>query len=552
MASASVTSSSAASATPASSPLSRVSSASVSSLAPSPADLADERANESIRAALTSGEKPTVLLDIAALRKTPDNRRRHAGRAFRCRRGGRRGRRRWSTTRSVSPAGSGGWLRRRSVSELLLTLCPCLSAAPPSDYLATKLEVFNGHMHPAHFPHVPDFGSMMKWNENYIHLTHKRIQQAKAILCVLASTHATLTHCPCLPDFACVLLIFFDERTTFQLLERIIVRSKDDEFYFTTNGHDFLEMPVEGERAARVRDRSRLTLLFSCFARDENLLHSPRAKERGAPLSHAQDAEAGLRESVPSLAQPLLHPVPAPCERCFASSTPSSTRETKSSSALHSAILKVHTKVLLACKSSHAFLVKLHSVMSTQTPTELMAAGFDIYLSRSSHMLKIKEQLHEKRHSMLANPPASVRTSSFHLPRFTREHDHVSELVSLQQLYSLWGWLPPAARIQDPILLYSSSIHGYNYGTMWRRACEAAVGDTPIFLLLQDSSNDQVIGLYLNHPLPNPPEIGNRRGSNNKSLLHRRDGHEPFRHDEFAAARPAVVSVRAQAVPGEL
>ena len=47
-----------------------------------------------------------------------------------------------------------------------------------SDYAATKLEVFGDVAHPTHFPHVPDFGSMMKWNENYIHLTHKRINQA--------------------------------------------------------------------------------------------------------------------------------------------------------------------------------------------------------------------------------------------------------------------------------------------------------------------------------------------------------------------------------------
>lgn len=48
----------------------------------------------------------------------------------------------------------------------------------PTDYAAAKLEVFGDVAHPTHFPHVPDFGSMMKWNENYIYLTHKRVDQA--------------------------------------------------------------------------------------------------------------------------------------------------------------------------------------------------------------------------------------------------------------------------------------------------------------------------------------------------------------------------------------
>ncbi len=77
-------------------------------------------------------------------------------------------------------------------------------------------------------------------NENYIHLTHQRINHAKSILCVLACTHASLTHCPLLPDLTCVLLIYFDESRVYDLLERMLLRSRRDEFYFTTNGTSFL------------------------------------------------------------------------------------------------------------------------------------------------------------------------------------------------------------------------------------------------------------------------------------------------------------------------
>jgi hypothetical protein len=111
----------------------------------------------------------------------------------------------------------------------------------PLDYHSSKLEIFNGIAHPTHFPQIPDFGSTMKWIDSYIHLTPKRIQQAKAILCVFASTHAMLTHCPFLPDLTCVLLIFFNEAKTYEYLERMLKRSHQDEYYFTTNGAGFLK-----------------------------------------------------------------------------------------------------------------------------------------------------------------------------------------------------------------------------------------------------------------------------------------------------------------------
>lgn len=232
------------------------SSSSSSSVAGSVGDAADERDTSAIRDALESGEKGRQkALDVAALRKNAEKLKKA------CRAGIPMPQRRevWEALFDLNTQRQSS----RTAPEHAHA-CGCgqtdacqrwvagsRSLVPPGptparsgvhlDYHASKLEIFNGVAHPTHFPPIPDFGSTMKWLNQYIHLTPKRIQQAKAILCVFASTHATLTHCPLLPDLTCVLLIFFDEARTYEYLERMLVRSRQDEYYFTTNGGGFLK-----------------------------------------------------------------------------------------------------------------------------------------------------------------------------------------------------------------------------------------------------------------------------------------------------------------------
>ena len=372
---------------------------------------------------------------------------------------------------------------------IVLSCPPLVTHAPPFapsgvhlDYLSTKLEIFNGVAHPTHFPQIPDFGSSMRWVEQYIHLTPKRILQAKAILCVFASTHAMLTHCPFLPDLTCVLLIFFDEAKTYEYLERMLKRSQQDEYYFTTSGGGFLKWMRTFSILLEQKNNELYTHMQKTLKLDP-------AKVFQVWLSRFFIQYMPMRTIFRILDAYLFE-------------------GNKILFRVSLAVLKMHTKSLLQCKTAHDFLVQLHACMTKQTPGELLEVGFGIYLSRTSHMEKIKTHLHENQSTLLLNPPNSrSNTTHFHLPRFSKEHDHVSEIMGLKELYEVWSWLPPNAAICDPVLLYSSSIHGYSYLTLWKKACERSVGETTgVFLLVHDAQNDQVIGLYLNRPLPNPPE----------------------------------------------
>lgn len=304
---------------------------------------------------------------------------------------------------------------------------------------------------------------------------------------MLACSHATLTHCPLLPDLVCILLMFFDEAATYSLVERMLARSKQDSFYMTTNGADFLR-----------------------WMKTYSILLSQKLETLHAHMLGA------LAVDPAKLFQVWLN-------RFFIQYLPVRTvmrivdsylmEGNKILFRVSLAILKIHSKSLLQCATQKAFLTKLHALMTGQSAGELLAAGFDIYLSRTGHIGKIQTHLDEHRAALLTNPPNSRHTQHFHLPRFNHQHEHVSELIGVEQLYSLWSWLPPSSMIQDPVLLYSSALHGYSYATLWRKACESAVGEnTAIFILVRDAAG-QVLGLYLNRPLPDPNDVARKKGA---------------------------------------
>ena len=441
--------------------------ASPSGASASPIDERDERDTENLRSALSSGDKP-LMLDVATLLAHPDKLKK--------------------ACRAGLPM-----QQRRDLWQGIVSLHTTPAAPGAAEaYLASKLEVFNGLAHPTHFPHIPDYGSMMKWNETYIHLTHKRINHAKTILCVLACNHPTLSHCPLLPDLVCVLLIFLDEAGCYSFVERMLNRSKSDGFYCTTNGIDFLRWM----KTFSILLESKNAALYNHM---HKTLHLDSAKLFQAWLNRLFIQYLPMRTVFRILDCYLME-------------------GNKILFRVGLGVLKLHTKALLACKTQKSFLAKLHALMVVQTPGPLLETGFEIYLSRTNHIGKIATHIDEHSHTLLTNPPASdTAGQGFHLPRFTREQDHVSEIIGIEELYSLWAWLPSAQRICDPVLLYSSTLHGYNYSTMWHRSCGSEIGEnTAIFFLFRSvaepGAEAKVIGLFLNKPLPDSKDVIRRKG----------------------------------------
>lgn len=351
-----------------------------------------------------------------------------------------------------------------------------------SDYLAAKLDVFGGvSPFPTRLAHTPSFGSGLSWSSSLAsHVPPKRALQAQSVLCVLACSRAALAHAPCLPDLACLFLLFFDEATAHALLERVVVRSREDEYFVTTQPEAFASW----------------TRVFARLLADRlpNLDKHMRSEKVRVDASKVFAAW---------LARLFVGYLPLACVIRLVDALLCEGHKVLFRVGL--AIFKVHATTLLACQTRRDFLARLHEVMAVQDADTLLREAFDLYLSRNGHLAKIRRRL-VKTDANGANDgtTGSRGNAFFHLPRFCRPHGHESSLVDIEQLFSLWSWLPPRAAICDPLLLYATNLHGYSSATLIARACDTAIGTgEPIFLLVR-LAGGRVVGLFLPKPFLDP------------------------------------------------
>jgi len=83
------------------------------------------------------------------------------------------------------------------------------------------------------------------------------------------------------------------------------------------------------------------------------------------------------------------------------------------------------------------------------------------------------------------------RMSIYYRPKITSE----SELITEDQFEILWSWLPPRYCIHDPVLIFRTSIHGFNLGTFFKNVEQAS----PTFIIIK-TTEKEIFGAFVSHP----------------------------------------------------
>mmetsp|Transcript_7232 Transcript_7232/g.13465 ORF Transcript_7232/g.13465 Transcript_7232/m.13465 type:complete len:901 (+) Transcript_7232:135-2837(+) len=330
--------------------------------------------------------------------------------------------------------------------------------AKEMEFHSLEDEIWHGHVPDyeelEHHVHVPDFGGP----HNMFHshpITEYGEAAVQRMLCILQHTHPDVVYCPFLPDLCSVLSLHLPQWEVYHLLDAMVERSKKDEWYF----------PLSGER-------------FMCYVESFLLLMQLRMR----PLAkHIEKLGVSMIEEVEVwFARMFVSFVPYDLVLrivdCFLSEGAKMLFRTGL------AVLKFHEKELMLCTSKNQFLNRFAKRMRMHTDTEeLLTEAFNIR-GFSRRMLSKLHATHEIKEIPFAKVPI------FYMPQFKSSD---SRLLSVTQLRKLWKHLPALMRIQDPVLLFTTSTHGYSLDTLLDRT-----GHQSAFIVIRTQSSSS-FGVFL-------------------------------------------------------
>ena len=330
--------------------------------------------------------------------------------------------------------------------------------------------LFHAPTIPLFYPVIPDFGSPVEWDHpDELKRPPPSTQSQQSLLCLLASQHHQLTHCPFLVDLLPLLLRYFDDRSTYALTCSMLTplsSSPSLSFYFTLSSSAYLVLLKK----------------FYLFLKLDNEKLKHHLKHLGV------DSVTMFNNWV---------------ERLFVSFLPQSSLYRFMDGFLHFgmawlwafalAMLEVHRKGLLGCATIEAMSEYVYGEVSMGEVTEYVDRALDIVAKVAKANDKVKAKDIE-RYAMGAVPHA--RETMFHSPAFPA--GQLSEMMDDTQLSALWCWLEAEERICNPRLLYASSAHGYLLKTLIERVTtsDPHTPHGPTVTLVK-ASTGAVFGVYL-------------------------------------------------------
>ncbi|GAB5365005.1 hypothetical protein AAMO2058_001019100 [Amorphochlora amoebiformis] len=244
-----------------------------------------------------------------------------------------------------------------------------------SEFHHLEKDIWHGHVPEydelEHHVHVPDFGGP----HNLFHshpITEMGEAAVQRLLCILQHTHPDITYCPFLPDICSVLCLHLPEWEVYHIVDTMLERSKNDEWFFPLSGKRFMCYVESFLLLMQLRMRYDLVLrLMDCFLNE------------GAKMLF----RVGL------------------------------------------ALLKTNEKMLLSCTNKHQFLNRFAKHMRMHTNVdEILSEAFNIR-GFSRRMLSKLHATHEIKEIPFAKVPV------FYMPQFKASDSKLMTVTQLRKLW---------------------------------------------------------------------------------------------------------------------
>eukprot|EP01130_Rhizamoeba_saxonica_P003026 TRINITY_DN1313_c0_g1_i2.p1 TRINITY_DN1313_c0_g1~~TRINITY_DN1313_c0_g1_i2.p1 ORF type:complete len:487 (-),score=73.48 TRINITY_DN1313_c0_g1_i2:1043-2503(-) len=325
------------------------------------------------------------------------------------------------------------------------------------DLYEEKLHQIFGEKIPRRIEKPPLFGGELKYEPHY--LTIMGEDACKRILCIIGMEYPDINFCPFMPDLVNVFLHYLSEENTYYIIHTIFSRAKEEEYI-----HIFLSL----------KEFSAFVKTFNDIVRMQLPKIWKRLQSLGIDCSPF--AEKWFRHLfVDYLPYPtMLHLLDS-----FLS------EGVKILYRVGLALLKLHNREIMHCQDASQIVNLLHQLSSQDfNETKLMKTAFQFHLSRK-HYNRYHRKTKTKLNDLISpcdvyyRPKVIGVTNSF--------PDYVWETI--------YEWLPPRHRIQDPSRIFNSEVSGYSF----KNFLKSLSGYSPTLVVLR-SGEGNVFGLYMDSP----------------------------------------------------
>ena len=282
---------------------------------------------------------------------------------------------------------------------------------------------------PLYYPVIPDFGSPVEWEHpDELKTPSASTRSQQSLLCLLASQHAHLKHCPYLVDLLPLLLRYYDDRTTYAMASCMLNPLSSHtahSFYFTLSPSSYLV----------------------CLKKFYLFLKLDMEKQKHHLKHLGVDSVTMFSNWV---------------ERLFVSFLPQGSVYRFMDGFMYYgmhwlwtfalAMLDNHKKAILRQDTIEAMSEYVYTEMNMGDVADYLRTAVEMESKISKANEKVKAKEIEK--YAMGNVP-HARETMFHSPTF-RDSER-SEMLDTNQLTALWCWLEADQRVCNPRMLYASS-----------------------------------------------------------------------------------------------
>lgn len=348
--------------------------------------------------------------------------------------------------------------RRAEIWKLILAVEE-YQEAHPGRYEIDRRQVFGEVLPDSHFV-TPLFGGSIHADNPCLLVDGKLVQQR--LLCMIASTMATIDFCPALPELIGLLLLFLNEEEAFIAATWVLRRSIKDRQYLCTSVKDL---------TAHIMTLR--TLIGVTFPQLSSHMEALQVKMRDFALQWFS------RLFVSCLPfHTVLHVMDAfLCEGI----------EVVYRVSL--AILKGARDTLLRCTTKDQFITYVRGFCISLTDHEtLMSAAFGINIRQRTLANFQEHNLRRVHDTATIQEPGS---QLYYRPKILSK----SSIITDSQFEIVHSWLPPKYRMKDVFCLFSTDTEGFSL----TRMITNTMRHSPTVLLIKDRDH-AVFGAYVTAP----------------------------------------------------